>query len=72
MWSWSYQERIPKILPPKMFQICVNLPFKKNKSDINNPDNNQGIVMLSRIYKLFTAVINSRLTKYRDAIGCTG
>ena len=53
---------------------CIGLisPLYKNKGDINNPDNYRGITSLSCIGKLFTAVINSRLTKHLDAVDCIG
>ena len=48
------------------------LSIYKNKCDINNPAYSRGITLLSCIGKLFNTVINSRLTKYLDAIGCIG
>ena len=59
-------------LIPDEWCIGLILPLYKNKGDINNPDNYRGITLLSCIGKLFTAVINSRLTKYLDAVGCIG
>ena len=53
---------------------CVGLikPLYKGKGDINNPDNYRGITILSCMGKLFTAVINKRLTYYVEAIGLLG
>ena len=59
-------------LIPDEWCFRLILPLYKNKGDINNPDNYWGITLLSCIGKLFTAVINSRLTKYLDAVGCIG
>ena len=59
-------------LKPDEWCIGSILPLYKNKGDINNPDNYRGITLLSCIGKLFTTVINSRLTKYLDAVGCIG
>ena len=57
---------------PEDWCIGMILPLYKNKGDINDPDNYRGITLLSCIGKLFTAILNERLTSYVDAIGCMG
>ena len=57
---------------PESWCIGMILPLYKNKGSVDDPDNYRGITLLSCIGKLFTAVINSRLTKYIDAVGALG
>ena len=57
---------------PDVWCIGMILPLYKDKGDINDPDNYRGITLLSCIGKLFTAVLNERLTSYVDAIGIMG
>ena len=45
------------------------LPIYKNKGDINDPDNYRGITILSCFGKLFTAVLNKRLSDYLESMG---
>ncbi|MEW8542876.1 MAG: reverse transcriptase family protein [Candidatus Thiodiazotropha sp.] len=53
-------------LIPENWLIGEILPIYKNKGDINNPENYRPITLLSCLGKLFTAIINTRLTKYSD------
>ena len=49
---------------PDTWTIGLIVPIYKNKGDIHDPDNYRGITLLSCIGKLFTMVINSRLSIY--------
>ena len=42
------------------------MPLYKNKGDPKDPDNYRGITLLSCLGKLFTACINSRISKFMD------
>ena len=57
---------------PDDWCIGVIFPLYKNKGSPTDPDNFRGITLLSCIGKLFTAVLNFRLTKYLDAAGEIG
>ena len=43
---------------------CVIVPIYKNKGNISMPDNYRPITVLSCIGKVFTSVLNDRLTSY--------
>lgn len=47
-------------------------PIFKNKGSIDDPDNYRGITLLSCIGKLFTSVVNKRLSDYVEATGILG
>ena len=47
-------------------------PIFKNRGSPNDPDNYRGITLLSCIGKLFTSIINSRLSQYIEALGILG
>ena len=49
---------------PDTWTIGLIVPIYKNKGDIHDPDNYRGITLLSCIGKLFTMVINHRLSIY--------
>ena len=57
---------------PKMWCLGYIIPIYKNKGSVDDPNNYRGITLLSCIGKLFTAVLNARLTKYLDGAGIIG
>ena len=57
---------------PEEWCIGVIVPIYKNKGSSDNPDNYRGITLLSCVGKLFTALLNKRLTSYLDAVGGIG
>ena len=57
---------------PEAWCIGFILPLYKNKGSAADPDNYRGITLLSCVGKLFTALLNERMTKYLDAIGGIG
>ena len=57
---------------PEEWCIGMIMPLYKNKGSPKDPDNYRGITLLSCIGKLFTSVINNRLTHYIDATGSMG
>jgi predicted peroxiredoxin len=75
---------INKMLPiyNKLFNVIFNtgqipvnwtkgviLPIYKNKGNIESPENYRPITLLSCLGKMFTAILNNRLTKYTDNNG---
>ena len=54
---------------PEAWSKGTILSIYKNKGDINDPDNQRGITILSCFGKLFTAVLNQRLTSYLESTG---
>ena len=57
---------------PEDWCIGYIMPLYKNKGSLKDPDNYRGITLLSCVGKLFTAVLNDRVTRYLDAIGGIG
>ena len=44
------------------------MPIYKNKGDPGNPDSYRGITLVSSVGKVFTSILNNRLTKYADLV----
>ena len=44
------------------------MPIYKHKGDPGNPDYYRGITLVSSVGKVFTSILNSRLTKYADLV----
>ena len=51
---------------PEVWLVGVIIPIYKNKGDSSQPENYRPITILSCLGKLFTAIINDRLTAYLD------
>ena len=49
---------------PHEWVIGIIKPINKNKGEINDPDNYRGITLRSCFGKLFTSILNDRLTTY--------
>jgi hypothetical protein len=56
-------------LIPEAWAVGIIIPIYKGKGDIGNPDNHRGITLLSCVGKLFTGLLNQRLTDYLDDLG---
>ena len=56
------------ILPDSWLEGRI-IPIFKNKGDHSNPENYRPITILSCLSKVFTSVLNNRLTKYLDSTG---
>ena len=50
------------------FEWCIGviIPIFKNKGENTNPDNYRGITLLSCLGKLFTSVLNNRISNFLD------
>ena len=57
---------------PESWTSGVIKPIYKNKGPTNDPDNYRPITILSCLGKLFTSVLNSRITKYLNAYKLLG
>ena len=51
---------------PTDWSLGVIVPIYKKKGDIKDPDNYRGITLLSCVGKLFTVVLNSRLSSFLE------
>jgi len=52
---------------PESWKIGSIIPIYKNKGDIKSPENYRPITLLSCIGKLFTAILNKRLTDFIES-----
>ncbi|MEW8547526.1 MAG: reverse transcriptase family protein, partial [Candidatus Thiodiazotropha sp.] len=52
---------------PENWLLGNILPIYKNKGDIHNPENYRPISLLSCLGKLFTTILNNRLSKYAES-----
>ena len=59
-------------LIPDKWCLGIIIPIYKNKGTVDDPNNYRGITLLSCLGKLFTSVLNNRLTKYIDNTGLLG
>ena len=57
---------------PSSWVSGMIMPIYKNKGDRNNPDNYRGITILSCLGKLFTSLINVRLTDFVNKLNLIG
>jgi len=57
---------------PEDWSIGIIKPIYKKKGSADDPDNYRGITLLSCIGKLFTALLNERLTKHLELNGIIG
>ena len=57
---------------PSNWSIGVIIPIFKNKGTQTDPGNYRGITLLSCLGKLFTGLINQRLSKFLDSNGLLG
>lgn len=53
---------------PSEWLIGMIVPMYTNKSDTHDVNNYRGITLLSCLAKLFTSVLNERLTEYSNTI----
>ena len=52
---------------PKSWLSGIIVPIYKNKGDIKQPENYRPITLLSCLGKLFTCIVNQRLTDYIES-----
>ena len=57
---------------PEEWCVGLIMPLFKGKGSRQDPDGYRGITLLCCLGKLFTSLINERLTKYLDSIGALG
>jgi len=59
-------------LIPSTWTLGIVIPIYKNKGAKNDPNNFRGITLLSSLGKLFTSILNTRLTNYIEGTGLLG
>jgi hypothetical protein len=68
----SYLKLLNKIIDteiiPEMWTIGIIMPIYKNKGDPGNPDSYREITLVSSVGKVFTSILNNRLTKYANLV----
>jgi hypothetical protein len=57
---------------PTSWTIGYIIPIFKNKGSKDDPNNYRGITLLSAVGKLFTSILNNRLTNYIENVGLLG
>ena len=57
---------------PSVWSVSLIQPIYKGKGSLDDPDNYRGISLISCLGKMFTALINNRLTMYLDASNILG
>ena len=60
------QESAKVIETPQEWLIGKIIPLDKGKGDIKQAGNYRGIILLSCLGKIFTSMLNRRLTKFLD------
>jgi hypothetical protein len=53
---------------PRDINNRYNHAYLQHKGDPGNPDSYRGITLVSSVGKVFTSILNSRLTKYADLV----
>ena len=53
---------------PEIWTAGIIMAIYKNKGDPSSPDSYRGITLVSSMGKLFTSILNDRLTKYADLV----
>jgi hypothetical protein len=56
------------LLMPSSWLIGMIKPIYKNKGDKFNPNNYRPITIVSCLGKLFTAILNERLTEFSESL----
>ena len=57
---------------PTEWCIGIIIPIFKNKGEDTNPDNYRGITLLSCLGKLFTSILNHRISEFFEAENMLG
>ena len=57
---------------PNDWGMAMILPIHENNVHVTDPDNYNGITLLSCLCRLCTSVLNNRLTEHIDQLGILG